>query len=83
MKKSKVTLKKNKTYKIRASVKKMNKNKKLLGKDHAPKLRYYSTNKKVAKVSKSGKIKAVKKGSCKIYAVAVNGAKKAVKVKVK
>ena len=83
MKKAKVTLKTNKTFKIHASVKKLNKHKKLLSKKHAPKLRYYSTNKKVATVNAKGKIKAVSKGKCKIYVVAVNGAKKAVKVTVK
>ena len=83
VKKAKVTLKKDKSFKIRAKVKKLNKSKMLLSKKHAPKLRYYSTNNKVATVSKTGKIKAVGKGKCKIYVVAVNGAKKTVRVKVK
>lgn len=42
-----------------------------------------SSNKKVATVSKSGKITAKGKGSCKVYAVAASGAKAAVKVTVK
>ena len=83
VKKAKVTLKKDKSFKIRAKVKKLNKRKMLLSKKHAPKLRYYSTNNKVATVSKNGKIKAIGKGNCKIYVVAVNGAKKTVRVKVK
>ena len=50
---------------------------------HAPKLRYVSSNKKIATVSKTGKITAKSKGSCKVYVIAVNGASKVVKVTVK
>jgi uncharacterized protein YjdB len=50
---------------------------------HAPKLRYVSSNKKIATVSKTGKITAKSKGGCKVYVIAVNGASKAVKVTVK
>ena len=46
-------------------------------------LRYVSSNKKIATVSKSGKITAKSKGSCKVYVIAVNGARKAVRVTVK
>ena len=49
---------------------------------HAAKLRYLSTDTKVATVSKSGKITAKGKGTCTIYVYAVNGARKAVKVTV-
>ena len=83
VKKTKVTLKKGKTYKIKASVKKLKKSKKLMPATHEPKLRYISSNKKIATVSKSGKITAKSKGSCKVYAIAVNGARKAVRVTVK
>ena len=82
VKKSSVTLKKGKTYKIKAKVKKLKKGKKLIPSRHAPKLRYVSSNKKIATVSKSGKIRAKSKGSCKIYVIAVNGARKAVTVTV-
>ena len=54
----KVTLKQGKTFKIKAKVNKVNKKKKLMPKGHAPTLRYMTSNKKVATVSKSGKIKA-------------------------
>ena len=73
----------NKTYKIKATVNKLQKGKKLMPTGHAPKLRYVSSNKKIATVSKSGKIKAKSKGSCKVYVIAVNGASKAVTVTVK
>lgn len=82
VKKKSVSLKTGKTYKIKASVTKLLDGKKLMPAGHAPKLRYASSNKKVATVSKSGKVKAKSKGSCKVYVIAVNGASKAVKVTV-
>jgi hypothetical protein len=80
--KTKVSLKKGKTFKIKAKVKKLNKNKKLMPKSHAPTLRYLTSNNKVATVSKSGKITAKGKGSCVIYVFAHNGLSKQVKVTV-
>ena len=47
------------------------------------KLAYESSNVKVAKVIGSGKIKAVKKGKCKIWVYAQNGVYKEIKVTVK
>ena len=47
------------------------------------KLIYESSNTRVATVSKSGKIKAVSKGSCVIYVYAQDGKCQKVKVKVK
>lgn len=48
------------------------------------KVRWYSTNKKVATVSKTGKITAKSKGECKVYAKAHNGVNsKKIKVTVK
>ncbi|MDE6759271.1 MAG: Ig-like domain-containing protein [Lachnospiraceae bacterium] len=73
-------LKKGKTAKIKASIVKQDKKKKLLPKSR---LSYQTTNKKVATVNKSGKIKAVKKGTCYIYVTASNGVKAKVKVRVK
>ena len=64
-------------------VKKLKKNKKLMPKKHVPTVRYLSSNKKVATVSKGGKIKGVKKGTCYVYAYAHNGVFKKVKVTVK
>ena len=81
--KEKISLKKGASYKIKAGVLKVNKNKKLMPAGHAPKIRYFSSDKKVAAVSKTGKIIAKKKGYCKVYAIAVNGKSKTVKVIVK
>ena len=78
-----VLLKAGKTYKIKAGVTKLQKGKKLMTDTHAPKLRYLSSSKKIATVSKSGKITAKAKGSCRIYVIAVNGAYKSVSVTVK
>ncbi|MBQ6439969.1 MAG: Ig-like domain-containing protein [Mogibacterium sp.] len=75
-KKNKVSLKKGKTFKLRA---------KAVGKNvkkHVA-VRYESTNPKVAKVSKSGKITAKKKGKCYVYVFAQNGVFKKIKVTVK
>ena len=83
VKKSKVTLKAGGTYKIKASVKKLKKGKKLMPSGHAPKLRYLSSDNTVAVVSKSGKVTAKSKGSCKIYAIAVNGVSKAINITVR
>lgn len=81
--KTKVTLKQGKTFKIKAKVKKVKKNKKLMPKSHVQKLRYMSSNDSVATVSKSGKITAKGKGSCEVYAYAHNGVYKKIKVDVK
>ena len=81
--KTKVTLKKEKTFKIKAKVKKVNKNKKLMPKSHAPTLRYMTSNSKIASVNSGGKITAKGKGTCYIYVYAHNGVSKQVKVTVK
>ena len=51
------------------------------GKKHATRLRFSSANSGVAKVSKKGKITAVRKGTTTIYVYARNGLTKSVKVK--
>ena len=83
LKKTAVALKKGKTYTIKANVTKLKPKKKLMAKGHAAKLRYLSSNKKIATVSKSGKIIAKAKGTCIIYAYAHNGLRKGIKVTVK
>ena len=83
VKKTSVSLKAGKTSQIKATVNKVSKSKKLIASTHAPKLRYISSNKKIATVSSSGKITAKAKGSCKIYVISVNGARKTVNVTVK
>lgn len=79
--KSKITLKKGKTFRIKAKLQLENRKKKPL--THAAKLRYYTDDKTVAVVSKDGKITAKKKGKCNIYVIANNGVSKKIKVTVK
>ena len=50
---------------------------------HVKQIRYLSTNKKIATVTKGGKIKAKKKGTCYIYVYAHNGISKKIKVIVR
>ena len=69
------------TCKLNATVNKVNKNKKLL--NHVSKVRYWSTNTKVAKVSSTGVVTAKKSGTCNIYMISENGAKTKVKITVK
>jgi hypothetical protein len=83
VKKAKVSLKKGRTYTIKAGVIKLDKGKKLMPVSYAPKLRYLSSNKSVATVSKTGKIKAGKKGTCNVYVYAQNGVYRKIKIKVK
>ena len=73
-----VTLAKGKTVQIKAKAVKADKPIKNQGI-----LQYESSNKKVATVTKDGKIKAVGKGTCYIYIYALNGVYKTVKVTVK
>ncbi len=80
-KKSAYSLKKGKTAKIKATIVKKNNKLPLFG--HTAKFRYDTSNKKVATVSKDGKITAKGKGTCYVYIYAVNGCAKKVKVTVK
>ena len=74
MKKTKVTLKKGKKYKIEA---------KKIPASSPAKIMYRSSNKRIAKVTKKGVIKALKKGKCKITVKTSDGKKKVIIVKVK
>ncbi len=78
--KTKVTLKKGKTFKLKAKA--VAQSKKLKVKKHRS-IKYESSNPAVATVSSKGVIKAKAKGTCKIYAYAQNGVYKAITVKVK
>ena len=78
VKKTKVTIKKGKTKKIKARLKVSKKTK-----WHISKYRYESSNSKVATVNKKGKIKAKSKGKCSIYVYAQNGIYKRIKITVK
>ena len=71
------------TAKLGARTVKANTKKKLLSAKHAARLCYWSTDKAVATVSKSGKVTARGKGTCKVYAMAQNGKKAVVEVTVK
>ena len=83
VKKTRLSLRVGKIAKISAKVSKLIPGKKLMTEHHAPKVRFWSGNKKVATVSASGMIKAKGKGSCNVYAIAQNGAYATVKVTVK
>lgn len=83
VKKSSYNLKKGKTVKIKAKTVLVSPGRKQLSNAHAKQFRYATSNRKVAKVSKKGKIKAVGKGNCTIYVYARNGYAKKIKVKVK
>lgn len=82
IKRTSISLKVGKRYKIKAKVRKLKPGKKLLPKRHEAKLRYMSSNKKVATVSRSGRITARGKGSCVIYVYAANGVSRKVRVTV-
>ena len=79
LKKSAFTIKIGKTAQIRATIK-GTRSGNILNHDH--KLRYYSSDKKVAKVTSTGRIKAVGAGSCVIYVLTSNGIWKAATVTV-
>lgn len=75
-----VRLKAGDTFVIRSRTRLENTNKKELL--HAAAYRYYTSDQSVASVSKTGKIKALKSGTCVIYVVANNGVYGTIKVTV-
>lgn len=77
-KKTSITLNPQETARIKCKLIKENKTKKLLDSS----LCYASSDKTVATVTKKGKIKAVKSGSCTITVIAANGVKTSVDVSV-
>ena len=80
--KTKVTVKKGKTYKIKGNkIKKYNKSLKTL--KHEATYRYKSSNTGVATVSSKGVIKGKSAGKCSIHVIANNGVERIVKVTVK
>lgn len=81
--KSKFILKTGRTAIIKGQTILVNSKKKPLSDKHAKTFRYASDNKKIATVSKNGKIKAVAKGKCTVYVYARNGYTKKVQVTVK
>ena len=81
LKKKSYTLQVKQTAKIKAKYTAYKKNKKLYSRVKT--FRYISSNTNVATVTKAGKIKAVKAGTCTIYVLAHNGVRKVVKVTVR
>ena len=79
--KTKKTLTLGKTFKIKADVKLEDEKKKMLASSAAD-LRYESTDTSVAKVSASGKITTVGKGTCYIRVHSLNGVTAKIKVTV-
>lgn len=75
-----VRLKAGDTFVTRSRTRLENTNKKELL--HAAAYRYYTSDQSVASVSKTGKIKALKSGTCVIYVVANNGVYGTIKVTV-
>ena len=80
--KTKVTLAKGKTLKIKGTVTKVKKRKKLAT-NHAKTLRFISNNPSVATVDANGKVAAKSKGTAVIYVQTINGIWKTCKVTVK
>lgn len=76
-------LKTGRSYTLKAKIKKADKKKPLIKQTHSKWLRYSTTDSSVAKVSSSGKITAVSKGSCKVYVIAPDGVRKIMKVTVR
>jgi uncharacterized repeat protein (TIGR02543 family) len=73
-KKHAITLKKGKTYTLKASVYKISKNRAFLDETHCGLIRYLVRNNKIATVGyHTGKIKAKKAGKTTVYVLGVNG----------
>lgn len=79
---SNIKIKVDESKKIRPSMTKYKSGRKLLEQGHAALYRYRSSDRTVAVVTYSGKIKAIKEGTCKVYVCAPDGVWKTVKVTV-
>jgi len=79
--KSSLSLKVGRSATLKASVKGVKSGRKVV--KHVRLVRYYSSNANVAVVNGNGKVKAVGKGRCVVYAIANNGVRTSVKVTVK
>lgn len=78
---SSLVLKTGKSKHLKATVTLVKKGREAL--QHDKLVRYYSSNTNVATVDGDGNVKAVGKGRCTIYALAINGVRAKVKVTVK
>ncbi len=81
--KKKYVLKKGRSFRIKVTIIKQSKKKKLPPKSYGPTLQYRSGNEKIATVTQGGKVKAKKKGTCYIYVTALNGVRTKIKITVK
>ena len=79
--KASLTLKAGKSAALKATLKGVKSGMKVVA--HVAKVRFYSTDANVATVDADGKVKAVGKGTCTVYAIANNGVRSSAKVKVK
>lgn len=82
-KKTSVTLETGKTFTVRVDLALLDGSKKALSKNHAPRLRFASSDKSVATVDENGKVTALAPGFCAIQVTAQNGITKKVIVRVK
>ena len=79
-----ITLKKGQSYRLKASVYKVNKKRAFLDATHCGLLRYLSRDRKIATVDyNTGRIKGVKAGKTTVYVLGVNGIRDKVVVTVK
>ena len=83
IKKESLSVKEGSTKVLQTAVTKAKKGKSLLEEGHAGKVRYFSTDKKVATVNSLGMVTGKGEGTCKIYAVAVNGLYDSIDITVK
>lgn len=80
--KTKYTIKKGKTVQLKVVLTPIRSGRQLLSIGHCAKIRYISNNTPIATVSTSGRIKARKTGTAKVYILGSNGIRAAVTVKV-
>lgn len=79
-----ITLKKGQSYRLKASVYKVNKKRAFLDETHCGLLRYLTRDRKIATVDyNTGRIKGVKAGKTTVYVLGVNGIRDKVVVTVK
>lgn len=81
--KKKYALKKGRSTRIKVTVVKQSKKKKLLPESQGSVLRYASSDKKIATVTQKGTVMAKKKGICYITVAALNGVRTRIKITVK
>ena len=81
LKKKKLSLSKGASATVSVKIKKAKAGKKLIA--HSDKIRYATSDSKIATVSRKGTITAVSEGKCKIYVIGVNGVRTTVNVTVK